>query len=533
MFADMFRMAQATDARYAARLSDIKGELHAYLHRMKQLKDSMGFEFSSGSASIGAMLMNSERFSRPWENIRGLLVRHPNGVTDAEFGVLADFFVGIADYVGATERFLNYLARPIPLGTLDTRNPHNIAPFHVYPEMVAGIMVRVGLGTAATLAMTKEQRRDNVRILNPDYDALRRIVNTHMERYTLLSVVHELAVTSNQRLSADGTVRRMLAGSAHPSTGPFSLSERYIRHYNERGEFVGMIRNGITLSVQHGILAIHGSEPNQIAHLDRLDGANLMGNNDIHISQAFRSAGVNREIARLAEDAFVLKHQFDLTSFLVSQIMSGVLSDLYGEALSQITTTAVAITPEGSLAASLAKVTKALAPVLLYVNRLASKAESARAQSEGFQEDVRNIIRSGILGDYHRDFDLSAVFISEEGRMPYAHSWPTSGTEVSINVTNLMSNNNFTMEQFLQNPLAGFQWFDSLPSRLVESLSNYIDDAWYELAKEQAVRQAEELATQQENARVTAPQRAISEPPPTIEPGSPEQPEFGPAVSQT
>jgi len=222
----------------------------------------------------------------------------------------------------------------------------------------------------------------------------------------------------------------------------------------------------------------------------------------------------------------MLKHQFDLTSFLVSEIMSRALSDLYGEALSQLTTTATTIAPEGTIAASIAKFTKALAPVLLYGNRLASKVESARARSEGIQDDVTNIVRSWIVGNYHRDFDLFAVFVSEEGRAPHAHSWPSSGTEVGINVANAISNNNFTIEQFLQDPLAGFMWFDSLPSRLVEDFYAEIQNMWAAIRDEQNARQ--------ETSHITPARSVVEEvPPPTIAPGSPEQPELGPAVSPT
>jgi len=209
LFQDLFRKAQETDGRYAGYINDIKNQITGYIDRIQELRDSIGVISPGGNASRGAVLMNPDSFAPAWAGIQNILSRPASDITVSEYGILAHFFIMTACDIPATERFLNYLARPLDFTVYNPRGPGigvwgdqytpwtGLSPdqmiFGFDSEIVGNIKAVIDVSIALWLDVHVELLWGNEISLNdPICEALTRDRRTMQERSALLSEVLRL-----------------------------------------------------------------------------------------------------------------------------------------------------------------------------------------------------------------------------------------------------------------------------------------------------------------------------------------------------
>jgi len=454
MFDELFRMAQETDHRYAARIAAFKGDIQRYMARIQELYDSIGKTTICGSTSIGAIFANQVHYPIPWSNIRAILNKDADDIMPAQFAVLAEIFVTIGDDVGATERFLNYIADRvvIPPGVQDHMMRGNTA-YTICPRKVAGIQLPLEIGIALALEAQFQLLNDGARALDPAVENLTNIRLQLMERSALLSVVGELATVTTQQIGQiQNPGQRVLVdvNSVREFPGPFSL-----RQHNAVVSGASE-QDGISLAVTHGVLSTRTDGSNTQAILSTLNepadhraNVGFRGSNEIRISRATTGFGANMEFLYRSGDYVQQRHQFDLSSFLLSQAVSAGRSSLIGGV--------AGVVGEGAaMAASFIKNADS-------GQKIFSQFQSQRARAESVQRDIANVVDSAVQGAFYQLFALDAVVISERGAPPQSIIWPTLHTYASVHglnsilgeenrYGNSLAHYQVTWEQFLQDP---------------------------------------------------------------------------------
>jgi len=425
LFAEMFELAQAVDTRYAARLSEIKMAIDNYLDRILELRDSMGIETPGGSTR-GALLMNQTTFTTPWVTIGEILAKPYERITVNEFEVLAFHFVNL-NTPAAQERFLNMMARPVPIPPHSHAfsNEFGFVPFEVCARTISEIRTHVDLKISANLAVTMM-----IPTSDPNFDRLERENRRLMQQSTLLAVAGEIARDS-QWQNPEPSWRRVLHCQGN---GPFRVEELV------PGSGI------ITMTVNHGIL--EGTPPFDTGEIRFLGDSALRGNNPVHIRPAHTCAGVNSAARSLAAHNFRVINNFDLSSHLLSGPGEIALTLITPESLGLAVTTA----------------------------RIFVEIPVEVLNAREIQRSFEQFLNYATVGQYHQNFRLNGVIVEEEGvrgRDPILwdiFSWPTAYTFLAIDALNDVSASyvnrhnqasipQFTPQQFFENPLVALEVF--------------------------------------------------------------------------
>jgi len=446
LFRELFELTRQADAASAVRIREIKNQIETYTHKIRAIQNSLS-EWESTEerhflraiidASRQRRLVGLDTHAEAWNYFREILNLPADEITEQQYANLAWFLI-LQDTPQDQERFLNYLADPIDVPQLHTVNPHNDVPFVVCPLKVAGIQRHIYAGTFVLLIRQFQLIEDGT----PLYDATIRLLTeerrTLMQRHALLVVAGELGTRSNgewgwEQDDPNRPIRRALFAEPN-SQGPFTITQNTGR--NIRGETVS---DGITLSVQHGTIAVIGDEPFATAHFNRVDRANFMGNNTIYISDGLAPPEASRLMGDLQFEIVYARHSsFNTVSYIASQVMDKVR--------------AAAIAVAWKKYFPIAGATAALygLEILLKVSPAESKAESLR-------QDIMNMRDAYLFGWYTYHFELDTILISEEGRAWQALSWPTFNSYASIHAFNHITLQNFTWAEFMQNPSVAFE----------------------------------------------------------------------------
>jgi len=397
----------------------------------------------------GSMDDTSITLNDDWIWVSDLLSRPASQLTPDCYVQLAMFFV-LLDNVADQELFLNLLADEVEFpedyividGTrrIVNNQMHGNTAFTICPDKVAGIQGQIEIAIAVALETQFELVRQGERMANSAYvnniNHQRRIL---MKRSALLTVADDLAeLTSQLRGTSNHIVQPVLMGDGN-SLGPFSLGHtKGTIGSDSTPELVS-----VSISVNHGSLTKFVGSSAMTVHLNPLtNNLNARGNNEIIVGTvAFRGEASAQSIERSGE-FFHEKHQFDATSFMMSQAVSFARSTVVGA-------TVGAIKDIGVTAANVAS------DALKYFDtglKLNSSLDSARSRAEGIQRDIMSMVDSGIAGVFYNELRLDVVFISEEGRLPQPILWPTVESYAALHALNTVARQELVWDEFLQNP---------------------------------------------------------------------------------
>ena len=156
---------------------------------------------------------------------------------------------------------------------------------------------------------------------------------------------------------------------------------------------------------------------------------------------------LNRNVLTAATGHFYLLHQFDLGAHLVAETLS--------------------------LAVSIATLGAADAiSVGLDLVSLGVSIPVASADARSVQNDFLTLYGQLVFGLYQRDFDLRGILVTEDGRPPQIHSWPTVYTSAALNALNNLAGTSFTMDDYMRNPNEIFNAYENLSSTQLDRLVN-------------------------------------------------------------
>ena len=449
-----------TDRRHANMLRQQLQELHNFNNHLKEIRESFDRPdtlMSSGISWIEEKFKVSIKPIIDKLEVRRILELPHDKITPEQYAHLAQFFVSMETVV-EQNWFLNALAQPIEINPAPRLNQYGVEPYTVCADKVLGIKRQIDGSLARSLEAQRWLYAGGMKTNDPVYKFLEAGSKTLMERSAMLSVVHDLAVIISEQswITEDNPVYHILAGD---KVGPFKLEASF----DSKG-----VQDGVILSVRHGT-----ASSNSIDVFDVLGETGFTGTNDIRVSLAFRGSEVNREIGSLTEAQFLLKHEFDMLSHLGSEVSSHFRDSFISGAADLAMMAEIFV----GQATQTAQKAGSLVSGLYTVGDIAYNTYDASKKAKEFQEDVRTIVEKGRLGQYYEKFDLYSILISEEGKDWQALSWPSSGTQFSVEALNSLYEENYTMRQFLENPTAGFDVFRNLTTHERGEFERYIKNA--------------------------------------------------------
>jgi len=461
LYDELFRMAQETDGRYAEHMAAIWAQIQRYLTKIQGIRDSIGMTAPCGGTSIGGILINDGTFVL-FPQIRELLSRPTDRITPAQFDILARTFVKIGDDVGATERFLNYMATRVDL----PENQHwPYGAFTVCPQKILEIQVRIEAGIAIALETQFEYIRQGGDPMSPNITSLTDQRKKLMERSALLTVVADIASVPLRSWGAPPhTVERILfADEDRP--GPFTIRHNIIY----QGVPPERVPAGITVTVNHGTLTRwgHGDDPR--ITLQSVDNGNFRGNGTVTISSASSGIGGNLGSVVLTGNYFQLLNQFDLDAFIQSKLTSAGQAAIVAAAV-------VATKGLGPIVAG-ASIGSHASKLVGTSAGLASSFSSAISSAERIQQDIGSVVDAGIAGAFLQTFELHTVFITENGRPPQPMVWTGFDSYVRFSAFNDVVDSGITWEEFLQNPEAALDVFrQAVPTNVRDNIPENVRD---------------------------------------------------------
>ncbi|MCL2364827.1 MAG: hypothetical protein FWC71_09220, partial [Defluviitaleaceae bacterium] len=429
LFLQLHEEITGTDGYCANNLQEIKAQIEDYIRRMGELRDSFGNKFTteadgmvyfgSSSQSVVTKLMSHAEtadehlnilakalnigwkelisnssaivLEETWKSIEEWFSRGAANLTDDQFNVLARIFTDM-DYLGDIERFLNTLARPIELNVnlVTNFNQSELQSlglgFHsVCTTMVDKLKQHLGLALTAGLEVQIGLGIDDP--LNSDIDALREAM---IKRIALLSVIY--AAAAEQPNDFRHTVHPMFVSVGE--NGPFSLTEGVLTYGNNNERAV------TTLSFNFGNINIFPENITIEPIIPR----------EINLFPVLNGAGAGSLILALALEQLLNQHEFNASSFAMSQLTSSALDGIK----SLINTTAPVIG------------TMFEAALTMY------KLSSELNKSESIQNDFRGQNEVAMFAKFVRDFSMQTIVIHEEGRDWHSMTWPTRDSELGL-----------------------------------------------------------------------------------------------------
>jgi len=407
LHAEIVRMAQYTDGRYAAQIAALQTDISRYMNVMVGLKNSMGIISADGTvySSIGQLVLNP-KFADKWDWVNETLRQSAEDITPKQYATLAWWFA-LQTEVEGQERFLNAFLEPLHLTARSDTATH----FTICPQKVGNVQIFLEGGIIALFIdqMNHCTTSDAYRHAQTERDFLKGLS-------ALLTVINSLTDHSNNvnsfPLNASQAAKRVIIAVGDGSV--ISLSA------NSSG--------GHTISV--GLGTLHPSEtgasfviPNEASgwrnqHAER---------STINISPILCGVELNDRKLTSATGFFHLRHQFDLATHLVGQSVDLIVS-------------------LATLGASSA------ASVIINLSTIGINIAPAAKDAGGVQDDFMTLYGQLRYGLYQRDFELRGVIIEHQGQPPRFQSWATAHTHGALDVFNNVAGTNFTWEDYMKNP---------------------------------------------------------------------------------
>ena len=257
LFSSLQEKVQRNDARYSAKIESIRRDIEAYKRRMENIRDtittkldSLGFYIPEYSTLHVPVFLNPTAFQGTWNNIREILSRPAEKISQIEFSQMA-WVLTLRGFERpeAVERFLNYLVDPVM--PMANENPMNVAGlFTVCERKIAGIR---GFLEVEALRLVDEQK--GLIRNSPAWTDLNDQIGRMIQSSVMLSVVADL-------LPSDSPIVPNFPAGQHPSGmenftgkhvlvaqgggGPFSIG-RWI----ENGELVD--EGWLTIQTNRGV----------------------------------------------------------------------------------------------------------------------------------------------------------------------------------------------------------------------------------------------------------------------------------------
>ena len=403
-----------------------------------------------GQAAQGA---SSSQVTRTidWSRVRSILDLPADRITEEQFAELANLFVSL-DSVEDLQLFLNYLADKVEtdadnVSGRDFQWP-NYTAFTICPDKAAGIQRHVDVAMAILLhsqfqlmmdgdsfsndhALTVQQRRRHIETINNQRHHL-------MGRIALLTVVSDLAAhTQHSSRWPDGVTLRNVLAASEGMVGPFTLAA--IDASNNPGL---PFEAGFSLSFQHALLRLSNPRQSGVGYTNALfsrdNSIGVNGGRTIHISSALDTRCFGNSVLRLEGMRLKLKHQFDATAHIFSEITKKIRSAAIAAAWK------VAVPFEGAMA---------ILPGIDFVRGM----PSARARAEAIQVNIASMVEVGFFSNYLIRFELDGVIISEAGINWDVLVWPTHLSYGSLLALNNIINTTRSNLLAQLDSLRGFQ----------------------------------------------------------------------------
>jgi len=332
LFRQMFEYAQKTDARYAARIQDIKDQISAYIYRMEALRDS--FDFASGSIDLSALyrgpsegwsdfkhnlsaegvkLVLSERAHlaglRVWEsnspinwseaewNAMATILQRPLAhevsgttiavITQEHFAALARRFAELT-YAGDMERFLNMMAFPVDMEPFQNSiaiYSEDFTKYRACPLRIGMVQMHLELQVAVITRQQMSLPLDSQAFRGLQEDTLRL-----MQSSAILHVAAEIAAISHQSLPGNAPNQRLLACMGN---GPFSIGRAQVQEN---------LSDAFTINVQHARMLSTETMNGYRVAFSKLSDYSVRGNNTVYVWPAVRGPDVEDFYTNFAEE---------------------------------------------------------------------------------------------------------------------------------------------------------------------------------------------------------------------------------------
>jgi len=359
-------------------------EIMSYLQKIQALRDSIGITSPLGNACIGAVLMNPDSFDPSWREVREILSRPHNRISELEYSSLAWFFTLLTEIEGQVQ-FLNYLAEPFQGSFFPARPgpdfPWDSTPFTVCSRKIANIQIFLAYGIATNIELQMDLHH-----LSSDYERLELERQDMMQRFALLSVIASVEFNPNAGTSST----HVFVGNA---SGPFSL--------RQAGADIQLtFTQSEVLPSTNSLMSVDIQERN------------------VRISTALDSGVLAAYAVNTAGTTTRTRHVFDEAAFLREAVISTVSGIL----------TAAAWRQSGRPDA------------MRHVLNILNAADSASTRARGVINDIDMVVEHAILSHYIQDFFLEGITITEIEigvvHAPQILKWPspyTHGSMVALN----------------------------------------------------------------------------------------------------
>ena len=253
------------------------------------------------------------------------------------------------------------------------------------------------------------------------YRALQIERDRFMQASALLTVINSL--TSDVFVGTGAAAQRPLVGVQQNvilgigDNNPITLTQgRHSVSVNfNRGEVYGYVRSHEgrdPLGV--GIRPVNTNPPGR---WDGTPNPMWITSSSISVGHILDGPGLKRDHILAMGDHFYLKHQFDMSAFLIEEGLS-LMIGLSTLGLADVAATGISVL-------------ESLAGLPM-----------ARNDARNLQNDFITVRDAAIFGDYQEHFALRGVVITEEGRPPQILSWATANTQESLRALNTVLFNN-------------------------------------------------------------------------------------------
>ena len=420
LFEEMFRMAQYTDGRYAARIQFIKSKIEAFVDKMDGLRNSFDIftgitdwgilqqfaaanksssfaymnSLKNGMGSLGqstpsarlalmaramdvglfSFESNSPATNVPWEDVSYLLGQSFDDLTIEDFSSLA-VVLSRLDYRSDLERFLNLLVDeahlvglPPPRGIIIPRNNNFTRAYTVCVKKVTGIQVFLDVQAALLL-----ERQTNLRSMGVMYEHINDNRRRLIQNSALLTSITMMAPPSSLAVPEGARQHQLIV--VNDNEKPFTLT---------------------SWGVDEGWLTVSARTTSywELMPYFRFE----IHNAETHLSQALNGPEVSQKLRNVLGEEFSTRHLHDPSGDII-HAAAGLGMNLATLGMANVATASLDV-------------------VMATVNAGASWNEGV-AQAAAIQQDFSTILGNWELRELHQALGLDAVLIWSPGEDPH------------------------------------------------------------------------------------------------------------------
>ena len=397
---------KATDRAYAQRLRGKLDDLRAFNTQLSSIRESFteatGFAFERIAPLSEAVTAKAQtKFERglEWVYVRNILQQPHHQIQQQQFAHAAQFFVNQTTLAGQ-ERFLNLLLEPVDLRGVS--NPYRVTAFTVCSNKLGNVQWHIQDKIGDNLV--------NQLLLSGNDPALNDLVEQgdHLKRLSsFLTVTSQLTGPGpfDQFNHPFGVQQNVLLGIG--GINPITLAEglNSINMTFNRGQIYSQVNEANRNEV---ISTLQPTFPSQRLHEHYApNDSSQIRSSTINISYVAGGNLISADYVGELISRLYMSHQFNPDAHL---------SKIAGETLKILAT----FNLKGATY-------RAIDIALNYFNMFQGMS-SAEARAIAIQSDFLAVGSASSLADFHADFALRSVVISEIGQPPQLLGWPTTNT---------------------------------------------------------------------------------------------------------